>query len=239
VSPIEERVPNLDVQLTQAANSLVLANPAFAELYNTLSNNNFFRGAPLMLLLGLVWFGKDSKGQLRIIWELAAVCFATALSVRLQGLHLFHMRPMLDPSLGLRLPAGLTQADWVDSPPSWPSDTATLYTGLAAIVALEWRAIILPIAVWTFFVILLPRVAFGYHYTSDVLSGVFLGGGAVLLANLSCRWLDRTPGLRLRHALEKRPALANTLFMIGIWQMADLMFDPRAVIHSVASYLHG
>lgn len=228
---------NLDAQITVALNHVLLAEPSFASLYNALCNNNFFRGAPFVAALTLVWFTRHGRGQIRLIVELLAVCVATLVSVRLQGLHLFHMRPMFAAELGLRLPPGLSTKDWLDSQPAWPSDTATLYAGLTAIVCREKPKLAVPLAAWTGLVILLPRIAFGYHYPSDILSGMALGAGAVALAALGFGFSDRLRGERPAVLLERYAVGANILFTIGLWQLADLMIDPRAVLRSLVVFL--
>jgi len=220
-----------------ALNHALSAHPAFANLYDVLSNNDFVRGLPIIAALAFLWFSRDARGQLHLIVQLLAISAATVTSVLVQRLHLFHTRPMLRPELGLHLPADLAGQLWNDAPWSWPSDTATLYAGLVAIVCRDKPRLGVALGVWTLVVILIPRVAFGYHYASDVASGVVLGASAVLIADALFKAGEQPLVDRLSAPVGHHPVLINTLFMIGVWQLADLMIDPRAAIHAVALFM--
>jgi membrane-associated phospholipid phosphatase len=57
---------------------------------------------------------------------------------------------------------------------SFPSDTATLFFGLAAVVFVEERLVGLFCFVWVALIIAIPRVIFGFHYASDVIGSLVL-----------------------------------------------------------------
>jgi undecaprenyl-diphosphatase len=228
----------LDDQISVALNQWVMGDPPLANLCNILSNNGFFRGAPLVAGLCLVWCAIAPRDRLRLAAQLLAVCAAVVLSLGLQHLNLVHLRPFLQPALHIRLPASITVYDWVEDRQSWPSDTATLYAGLAAVVWFNAPKLGPWLAAWTFVVVLLPRVAFGYHFASDVASGVVLGTGAVALANVAFSAWRRRFGDRIASAIERHPARAHALFIFAVWQMADLMIDPRVAFKAVRVFLH-
>jgi hypothetical protein len=76
---------------------------------------------------------------------------------------------------------------------SFPSDTATLYFSLAAIIFLEWPLWGSVAMLWSALTVGAVRVALGYHFPSDILGGVVLGSGCVCLLeqNRIVRLFDR------------------------------------------------
>ena len=227
----------IDVWLTVKLNQAFAPHLAGAALVDVLSNNNLFRGAPIVMVLALAWFRGDVHTNLRLILGLLGACFATLLSVGLQHAELFHIRPMLDPSLALRLPESLARENWTDTPGAWPSDTATLYVALTLLAALEMPAFGGPLALWTTVVILLPRIIFGYHYPSDVVSGAALGASAIALSRAAHRHLSPWLGPQAARVLTEKPAISNMCFTLCVWQLGDLMLDARAILHSVTTFL--
>jgi membrane-associated phospholipid phosphatase len=153
---------NLDQQFLLTLNSL-----AGSDLIWKFSDNPLFRGFPIFFSLVAVWFVHDcNKRRSRILIGLFAACVATVLSVWLQ-FHLdTHTRPILDPALHLKSDPAWT-ANW-DRTNSFPSDTATLFFGLATVILIENRLAGVLCFLWVIVVIAIPRVVFGWHYPSDI-----------------------------------------------------------------------
>jgi undecaprenyl-diphosphatase len=144
-----------------------------------LANNSLFRGFPLFFSLAALWFSGDHRERRgRMLAGLLAVCLGTILSVWLQFHIAVHTRPILDPALHLEnvIPLGT----W-DRASSFPSDTATLYFGLAAVVFVEERLVGLFCFVWVAVIISIPRVIFGFHYASDIIGSLVLGSAGVFI----------------------------------------------------------
>jgi membrane-associated phospholipid phosphatase len=64
---------------------------------------------------------------------------------------------------------------------SFPSDTATLFFGLAAVVFVEQRLVGLFCFVWVAVIIAIPRVIFGFHYASDIIGSLVLASVCVFI----------------------------------------------------------
>jgi membrane-associated phospholipid phosphatase len=153
-----------------------------------LASNALLRGFPIFFPLVALWFSGDSiKRRSRMLVALLAACLATVLSVWLQFHLVTHTRPILDPALHLTI---VDRGPIWDRTGSFPSDTATLFFALATVILLENRLVGLICFLWVAAIIAAPRVAFGWHYPSDIIGSLILGPGFVLL-------FDRIPYLRM------------------------------------------
>jgi membrane-associated phospholipid phosphatase len=154
---------------------LLLSLSTIAENHTALyefASNSLFRGFPIFVSLVAVWFvGECGKRRGRMLAGLLAVCLATVLSVWLQFHVEVHTRPFLDPALHLK---AIVPWGW-DRMSSFPSDTATLFFGLAAVVFLENRLVGFFCFLWAALVVAIPRVIFGFHYPSDIIGSLILG----------------------------------------------------------------
>jgi membrane-associated phospholipid phosphatase len=88
----------------------------------------------------------------------------------------------LEPALHLKFVDPNIPATW-NRQGSFPSDTATLYFSLAAVIFLENRLAGCLCFVWALAVAGVIRVASGWHYPSDILGALVLGPGCVYLCN--------------------------------------------------------
>jgi membrane-associated phospholipid phosphatase len=149
-----------------------------------LANNQLFRGFPIFFSLVALWFSGDCKiRRSRMLAGLLAVCLATVLSVWLQFHLAAHTRPLLDPTLHLKI---IDDPRWSvvwDRTSSFPSDTATLFFGLATIIFLEKRLVGFFCFLWVAAIIAVPRVVFAWHYPSDIVGSLVLGPACVFLFN--------------------------------------------------------
>jgi undecaprenyl-diphosphatase len=167
-------IADLDRDILLTLNSFGGGNKHLWEL----ANNALFRGFPLFFSLPALWFsGGHLERRGRMLAGLLAVCLATILSVWLQFHVDVHTRPMLDPALHLD-----TVPTWTwDRTGSFPSDTATLFFGLAAVVFAEERLVGLVCFVWVAVIIAIPRVILGFHYASDIIGSLLLGPACVFV----------------------------------------------------------
>jgi undecaprenyl-diphosphatase len=176
----------LDQEILLALNSLAGDHIRY---FWSLGSNALFR-APIFFALVALWFAEeDPKRRCRMLAGLLAICVATVLSVWCQFHLNIHLRPLLDKSVSLKIVNPLWATFW-DRSGSFPSDTATLFFGLSTVVYLEDRLVGLLCFVWTAAIICLPRVMFGWHYPSDIIGGLILGAGLVLL-------FEKIPYLRM------------------------------------------
>jgi len=168
-------IADFDRDILLALNSFGGGNKDLWEL----ANNSLFRGFPLFFSLPALWFsGDDRVRRGRMLAGLLAVCLATVFSVWLQFHIDIHTRPILDAALHLE--TVIPPWTW-DRKSSFPSDTATLFFGLAAVVFAEKRWVGLFCLVWVAVIIAIPRVIFGFHYASDIVGSLLLGPAFVFV----------------------------------------------------------
>lgn len=152
------------------------------KLANFIAFNPLLRGGPIFYLLLKHWFiDKPPSHRVSMLLGLGATCVATVLSVWLQFHWTPHLRPFLDASLGLTLvPSGFEElARGRDG--SFPSDTGTLFFGLAAIVYAANRVDGALAFAWAFLTVGVCRVAIGWHYPSDIVGSLMLACACVYL----------------------------------------------------------
>jgi undecaprenyl-diphosphatase len=199
-----------------------------------LANNSLFRGFPLFFSLPALWFsGDDRERRGRMLAGLLAVCLATILSVWSQFHIAVHTRPMLDP--GLHLETVIPPWPW-DRTSSFPSDTATLYFGLAAVVFAEKRLVGLFCFVWVAAIIAIPKIIFGYHYASDIIGSLVLGPACVFIFAKS-----PYPRSLLERALmlfEGRMYIVHALLFVFLTEASGLFLSLQALGKELVRLLH-
>ena len=169
-----------DIELLLTLNSLVGSN--FDKHLWDFCNNPLLRGLPIFFSLVALWFSGDCiKRRSQMLAGLSATCLAVFLSVWLQHYITPHIRPLLDPALHLNI-ADPQWATLFKRQGSFPSDTATLYFSLAAVIFLENRLVGCLCFLWVLLVIALIRVVFGWHYPSDIVGSLILGPACVYLS---------------------------------------------------------
>jgi membrane-associated phospholipid phosphatase len=176
---------NTDVEILLTLNSLVGNNALFNKFLIGIFSNPLIRGFPIFFYLAVLWFSADcTKRRSRMLVGLLATCIATILSVWLQYHITPHIRPLIDPALHIKIldPQWASWDRW-DRQGSFPSDTATLYFSLTAIIFLENRLVGCLCFLWAFAIVGIPRVALGFHTPSDIVGSMVLGPGSVYLFN--------------------------------------------------------
>lgn len=199
-----------------------------------LANNSLFRGFPLFFSLTALWFSdgpRERRG--RMLAGLSAVCLATIFSVWFQFHVDVHTRPILDPALHLK--TVIPPWTW-DRASSFPSDTATLFFGLAAVVFVEERLVGLFCFVWAAVIIAIPRVIFGFHYASDIVGSLVLGVAAVFI-------FARSPYPRklFERALtyfEGRMYIVHALLFVFLTEASNLFLSLQALGKELVRLLH-
>jgi len=170
---------NTDIDLLLTLNSLVGSNVDI-RLWD-FGNYQVVRGFPIFFSLVALWFSDNCiKRRSRMLAGLSATCLAVLLSVWLQHHITPHIRPLLDPALHLNI-ADPQWATVFKRQGSFPSDTATLFFSLAAIIFLENRLVGCLCFLWVLVIIGAIRVVFGWHYPSDIVGSLILGPACVYL----------------------------------------------------------
>jgi undecaprenyl-diphosphatase len=172
---------NTDIELLQTFNSLLGSNDLRNRYLWDFGNNSLFRGFLIFFSLLALWFSDDCiKRRSRMLAGLSATSVAVLVSVWLQHHITPHIRPLLDPALHLNIPDP-AWATLFERQGSFPSDTATLFFSLAAIIFLENRSAGCLCFLWALVIIGGIRVVFGWHYPSDIVGSLILGPAFVYL----------------------------------------------------------
>lgn len=223
-------IASLDKEILLTLNSFGGGNKHLWEF----TNNSLFRGFPLFFSLVTLWFSdghKERRG--RMLAGLLAVCLATILSVWLQFHIAVHTRPILDPALHLE--TAIPPWTW-DRMSSFPSDTATLYFSLAAVIFVEKRWVGLFCFVWVATIIAIPRVIFGFHYPSDIIGSLVLGPVCVFIFTKSLypgRLFERTFMF-----FEGRLYIVHALLFVFLAEASDLFLSMRTLGKELVRLLH-
>ena len=221
---------NLDQELLLRLNALAGTHAGFYEL----ATNSLFRGFPIFGSLVALWFADDcGKRRSRMLAGLFGVCLATVLSVWLQFHVALHTRPLLDPALHLNT---------VDVPWSWdrkgsfPSDTATLFFGLATVVFLESRLAGWLCFLWVTLVIAMSRVAFGFHYPSDIVGSLILAAAFVFFFNRSP--YPRIGFERMLFAFSNRMYLVHAFVFVFLAEASNLFLSLEQLGKHLVQMVH-
>jgi undecaprenyl-diphosphatase len=222
-------IADLDRQILLALNSFGGGNKHLWEL----ANNELFRGFPLFFSLPALWFSDGHERRGRMLAGLLAVCLVTIFSVWLQFHVDVHIRPILDPTLSLN--TVIPPWTW-DRTSSFPSDTATLFFGLAAVLFVEDRLVGLLCFVWVAVIIAIPRVIFGFHYASDIIGSLVLGPACVFL-------LVRSPYPRRLFErtlmwFEGRMYIVHALLFVFLSEASNLFLSLEALGKELVRLLH-
>jgi len=223
-------IAGLDKEILLTLNSFGGGNKDLWEL----TNNSLFRGSPLFFALSALWFSGDRRERRgRMLAGLLAVCLATIFSVWSQFHIAVHARPILNPALHLK--SVIPPWPW-DRTSSFPSDTATLFFGVAAVVFMENRLVGLFCFAWATATISVPRVIFGYHYPSDIIGSLVLASACVFIFTKSPyprRLFERTLIL-----FEGRMYIAHALFFVFLAEVSNLFFSLEALGKELVRFLH-
>ena len=221
---------NLDQELLLKLNAIAGTHTGLYEL----ATNSLFRGFPIFGSLVALWFADDGRQRRgRMLAGLFGVCLATVLSVWLQFHVVVHTRPLLDPSLHLNT----VEVPWTwDRQGSFPSDTATLFFGLATVVLLESRLAGLLCFLWATVVIALSRVAFGFHYPSDIIGSLILGVAFVFF--FSTFPYPRKMLERILSAFGERMYLVHALLFIFLAEASNLFLSVEQLGKNLVQMVH-
>ncbi len=199
-----------------------------------LANNSLFRGFPVFFSLVALWFsGDQAERRGRMLAGLLAVCLATMISVWSQFHTAIHIRPILD--LAIPLDTVIPRTPW-DRTNSFPSDTATLFFSLAAVVFVEKRWVGLFCFVWVAAIVAIPRIIVGLHYPSDIL-GAFILGPATVFLFATLPYPEGVFELALTW-LEGRLYIVHALLFIFLAEAFDLFPSLQALGKVFARMLH-
>jgi undecaprenyl-diphosphatase len=210
----------LDTSIVTFLNRFAGHSPTFDQFVWLAANNYILKTGVITALLLGTWFrrneGRDDHRATMIFGLVAsssALLFARLLAVAVP----FRERPLRNPDLHFVLPAS-TSTHTLIGWSAFPSDTATLFFGVAACLFLVSRRAGLLAFGHTVLVVGLARVYLGIHYPTDILAGALLGIGAVSLIHVPGlkAALTRAPMRWLRDRPQaSQTALCLLIFLVG------------------------
>lgn len=222
---------NLDQQLLLKLNELAGPYPRLFDI----ADSSLFRGFPIFFALVALWFADDfDKRRSRMLTGLFAVCVATVVSVWCQFHISVHIRPLVDATLHLQT-VEIPGLKW-DRLSSFPSDTATLFFGFAAVVLLENCLAGLFCFLWVAFMVAMARVAFGFHYPSDMIGALLLGPAFVFLFTRF-----RYPKILFERALfafSNHMYVVHALYFIFLAEASNLFLSLQDIGKDLVKILH-
>lgn len=222
-------ITTFDRSITLFLNRFADVDPAFDHLILDIANSALVNGGLFMAYFWSLWFENDectTERRQSVLVSIFGALLAILISRILQLALPFHDRPLHTPDLGFVLPSGVNPnalSHWN----SFPSDHAVLFFALTTAIWYENRRLGYVAALWSFFVICLPRVYLGYHFPSDIVGGMILGvtlmvGVRFFLRN--ARWPTR---------LLNWSALHQTAFycvaFLASYEITILFYDLRAL----------
>lgn len=208
----------------------------FDQLVVDISNNELLKGGALSAAIWWLWFRpKYTKKSVRItlITTLLASLFAVAIA-RLMVLTLpFRARPIFNTDIGFIAPFNIPEG--FDHLSSFPSDHATLAICLAFGIYCASKRLGRLMLLYSFVVILLPRMYLGLHYATDILAGAMIGAFTVYLIRKP--WFTETVSEKIYRFSEKTPQLFYAFLFLFTYETSDLYIHVRNIARSAISFL--
>jgi undecaprenyl-diphosphatase len=198
-------------------NAYVGRSLAFDEAVRSITDWHFVRAGWLGCFIWWAWFAcRDADARVKLLSGLVAVFLVAALSRCMQVMVFVHFRPFVTAyEHGYQIPRNVTP--FLSTRSSFPSDTATLYFAMAALVWCISRRWGIVAFAWVALIAALPRAYLTYHWPSDIVGAFVLGTAAVAVAYRYC-----IPGLGAVLRLERiRPQVFYPLLFVLIYQMVD------------------
>jgi undecaprenyl-diphosphatase len=227
----------IDRFIMEFLNTFSRSDEIFLKVAYFVSINDLFKGILIVTLLWYVWL-KDSK-DLRVdnifIFRTVLGAVLAILIGRMAQNHLpMRLRPIHNPEIDFVTPYEFLEkmlGDWS----SFPSDHAVLFFAVSTAIWSKDRILGMFCFAWSLVVICFPRIYLGFHYPSDILAGIVLGIG-IMLVSLKVRLPTRVctflNWMRNRHA----GWLYAGLLFLSI-QMATLFQSLRQLGRGVKAFL--
>jgi undecaprenyl-diphosphatase len=219
--------------------SIIFFCNQFAQRWHTfdaiivfLSNSDLMKGGVMMGGLWWAWFHRDSNARITRSYLLSALLgsLVALLAARVLAHSLpIRIRPILDPSLHFRPPAGTPdQGNWTIWS-SFPSDHAALFCALLTGIWFASRGAGILFTFYVLLAICFPRIYIGIHYPTDILAGAALGVLCVFL----CSWrkLREWWTRHLLNWIDRWPGPSYALLFIITFQIATLFWDIRTFLY--------
>ncbi len=226
---------NFDFKVEFFLNQFVGRHFWFDRLIGLTNATNLLQGGVMVMLILFLLFDRDRPGQLRNGFELLlGSVFCSMLAVlTARGLALslpFRARPLADPLLHFRLPAGesLVLINWS----AFPSDHAALFFALAAAILMTSKRVGLIAFAWVIAGVCFPLLYLGAHWPTDIIVGAILGVSFAQIARIPViREFVRRSVLNVH---EKHASIFFAILFLWSYETITLYEDVRSVLKWVA-----
>jgi undecaprenyl-diphosphatase len=239
----------VDTSIVTFLNRFAGHSSTFDQFVWLAANNYVLKTGVIMALLHGTWFRRNERHddhRATMIFGLFASCAAVLIARLLALAAPFRERPLRNPDLHFVLPPSMSSHTLIGWS-AFPSDTATLFFGVAATLFLVSRRAGVLAFCHTVLVVGVARVYLGIHYPTDILAGAVLGVGAVLLIRVPrleaavtrapMRWLRDRPQA-------SQAALCLLVFLVGttfepVYQLAQFAVGtakPEIIVLETSGY---
>jgi undecaprenyl-diphosphatase len=232
----------IDVPIISFLNRFANHSSTFDQLVWLIANNSLLKSGVIIALLYWTWFRKNegpADHRATLIFGLVASCTAVLIARLVAVIVPFRERPLRNPDLHFVIPTSMSSHVLIGWS-AFPSDTATLFFGVAACLFLVSRRAGLVAFGYTAVVVGLARVYLGIHYPTDILAGALIGVGLVSLIRFPRieAAVTRAPMRWLRDAPQaSQTAFCLLIFLVGttfepVYQLARFAVGvAKAAIH--------
>ena len=232
-----DHVIALDHHVAAALNALAAQPTAFNRLVVRLSEANWLKVTPFVLVAAWYWNCEPRIANRKDIANgFVGIALAILLNRALQLALPFRPRPIHDAILGLDLPAGLTP-DILGGWSSFPSDHAAIFAALVGLVAPLSRRLARVGLAYAILFVLLPRLYLGVHNLTDLVAGFAVGAAAAWIAHR--RPLAGFVGPAVERLARIHPAAFYTAGLLVLTQVVQMFGDVRQYGSIAKSLLAG
>ncbi len=235
---------SFDSALFHFFNSLAQRNYTFDTVMVRTMEGGLTTGA---VIVALFWAAWEIEGAVNpekreillfgLFTSIFSIFVARVLALTLP----FRVRPLHATDIGFRIPYNL-KTDMLINWSSFPSDHATLFTCLAAILWMVSRRLGIIAFVYVVLMIDIPRIYAGIHYPTDIIAGTILGLAVAMLVKLpKLRSVVTRPAL---HWKEAYPLFFNFALFMCAFEVGELFATVRDLgsyamrAAHIASHLH-
>jgi undecaprenyl-diphosphatase len=222
-----------DLTIIHFLNAFVHRSTAMDTIVVFVMNDFLLRGGFVMALFWSAWAPQnDAHAENREVLAFGLVLsICSVLTARILAFALpFRLRPMHNPMLFFKLPYTMDPST-LNGWSSFPSDTATLFFCLAAVLWMTSRRLGILAMCHAVLFVSLPRIYVGIHYPSDILAGALLGCSFASLATFtSIRKSVTAPILRM---LTGYPTLFYACLFLVTFEFAIVFDTEFALVRTV------
>ncbi len=223
----------MDQHLTQIFNAWAGRSPGFDLVLDFIQGSYLVKGLFAVCILVALYTarGGDAQARRNNVFVTLILVFAGLFLARIMQMTLpFSPRPLHTEGMDLefisRLKEGVLKHD-----SSFPSDHAVMFFTIAASVLMYARTAGLILLSHAVFIICLPRLVLGFHWSSDILAGAVIG--VALAALFQRRLADRLGRSGLESFRERHPSIFYFLFFAVLCETATMYRGSRHIISTL------